>query len=276
MTDTPARAGLTPSEQRRQEVIAIERFAFNVTLPILLEVGADTVLRATGTLFRIAQRRFVITARHIFDNVDHEKFGYPESPLQGGTSTFGTANYILPKEEHVDVAVIELLDEKTIQCLDTNWQYLSLDNVAPVSGSTSDNAFFVSGYPGSLTEMDRGWVKGRLVTAYTQRMRSVPSGAEDPIVPGLDLFFDYSGEATSVTGQPIQTPELPGVSGASIWEVVDNVSGVWSPEAATRVVGVQSAYIHSKYIRAKSWLAVAQVLELADEQLAAAVRSKLA
>ncbi|CAL8480967.1 protein of unknown function (plasmid) [Caballeronia sp. S22] len=39
---------------------------------------------------------------------------------------------------------------------------------------------------------------------------------------------------------------------------------------------IQSAYIHSKYIREKSWLAVAQVLEQVDEQLAAAVRSKLA
>ena len=77
-----------------------------------------------------------------------------------------------------------------------------------------------------------------------------------------------------MTGEPIKTPELPGVSGASIWELRP-VTGVWTPEAATRVVGIQSSYMHSKYIRAKSWWAVAKVLEQSDQTLAAAVRAKL-
>ena len=45
--------------------------------------------------------------------------------------------------------------------------------------------------------------------------------------------------------------------------------------AATRVVGIQSAYIHSKYIRAKNWWAVAKVLEQAGVDLAETVRAKL-
>lgn len=90
----------------------------------------------------------------------------------------------------------------------------------------------------------------------------------------LDLFFDYGHDAVSVTRQPMKTPELPGMSGTSIWELRP-VSGVWTPETATRVVGIQSAYIHSKYFRAKSWWAVAKVLEQADPALAAAVREKL-
>jgi len=257
------------------EASAVERFSLSVTLPILLEIGDSGGLLATGTLFKIAGRHFVITARHIFDGVpDLTKLAYPENPIRGGLYTFGSFTVFKPDEEHIDVAAIELLSTETINRLEEGWQFLSLENVAAASSVTNDGTFFVSGYPCSLTSTEQGWTKGKLATAYTQRLPSPPFEAKAPVIPGLDLFFDYSLEATSVAGKNIQTPELPGVSGASVWELVA-VRGVWTPEAATRVIGVQSAYVHSKYIRVKTWWAVAKVLEKADAQLAEAVRLKL-
>lgn len=257
------------------EAAAIERFTLNVTVPIFVEAGNSGWLLATGTLFKVDGRSFLITARHVFDNLpDLTRLAYPENPIRGGLFTFGDFNVLKPNEEHIDVAAVELKSADTIARLEANWQFLSLQNVAAPSAVTGDGAFFVSGYPGSLTKTEFGWTKGKLATAYTQRLPMPPAEARPPVLPGLDLFFDYGYEATSVSGEAIRTPELPGVSGASIWELRP-VSGIWTPEAATRVVGIQSAYIHSKYIRAKNWWAVAKILEQADQALAAAVREKL-
>lgn len=257
------------------EAAAIERFTLHVTVPIFLEVGDSGRLLATGTLFKVDDRSFLITARHIFDNLsDLTRLAYPENPIHGGLFTFGSFTVLKPNEEHIDVAAVELKSAETIARLEANWQFLSLQNVAAPSAVTGDGAFFVSGYPSSLTKTEFGWTKGKLATAYTQRLPIPPIEARPPVSPDLDLFFDYGHEATSVLGEAIKTPELPGVSGASIWELRP-VSGVWTPETATRVVGIQSAYIHSKYIRAKNWWAVAKVFEQADPALAAAVRGKL-
>lgn len=74
-----------------EEASAIEQFALNVTVPILLEAGLEAALLATGTLFEIAERQFIVTARHIFDDVfDLTKVAYPENPLDSGLKGIST------------------------------------------------------------------------------------------------------------------------------------------------------------------------------------------
>lgn len=258
------------------EIMAIERFALNVTMPILIDINGTAQLLATGTLFEIEGRVFVITARHIFDDVpDLTTLAYPANPIKGGLHTLGSFEILKPKEEHIDVAAIELKSPETISNLRAGWKFLSLSNVASASPETADRAFFLSGYPASLAKISDSLVKGAFTTAYTQRIPVIPKEAKAPVSPDLDIFFDYGHDATSLSGNPVTTPELPGTSGASVWELKPVLDGVWTPEAATRVVGIQSSYIHSKYFRAKNWLAVAKVLEMADGQLANAVRHKL-
>ena len=258
------------------EATAIERFALNATMPILIDVGGTTHLQATGTLFEIEGRVFVVTARHIFDDVpDLTTLAYPENPVKGGLYTLGSFEVLKPKEEHIDVAAIELKTPETISNLRAAWQFLSIKNVAPASSETEDGTFFLSGYPVSLAQSSHSWVKGAFVTAYTQRLPTVPKEAKAPVSPELDIFFEYGHEATSLSGQAVKTPKLPGTSGASVWKLMPVINKVWTPEAATRVVGIQSTYFHSNYFRAKNWWAVAKVLEMADGQLAKAVRQKL-
>lgn len=259
-----------------QEAAAIEKFALNVTIPILLETKNGAGLLATGTLFEIAERHFIVTARHIFDDVcDLTTLAFPENPLKGGLHTFGNFQLAKPTEEHLDIAVMELKDAEVISKLKSGWQFLSLSNVALPSATSPDGAFFLSGYPGSLTKNSGGWLQGVFATAYTQRIPDTPSGASAPVIPELDLFFNYGHEATSITGKQVETPKLPGTSGASVWEHKPTSTAVWTPESAVRVVGVQSAYVHSKYFRAKNWLAVAKVLEQIAPPVAEAVRSRL-
>ena len=113
------------------EAVAIERFALNVTMPIFLEVGDSGGLLATGTLFKVSGRTFLITARHVFDGLpDLTRLAFPENPIRGGLFTFGSFTVLKPTEDYIDVAAVELESAETIARLDANWQFLSLDNVA--------------------------------------------------------------------------------------------------------------------------------------------------
>ncbi|WP_145978870.1 hypothetical protein [Pseudomonas mosselii] len=258
------------------EADIVHRFVMSVTIPILHELGDAAALLATGTLFKIAGRSFIITARHVFDEVsDLTLLAYPENPLKGSLHTFGDMAIYKPKEEHIDVAVIELLDPETLRRLHAGWQFLELKNVGIPSKNLDDGSVFVGGYPQSLTDLQDGWTTGAFLTAYTQRIPDTPSGALEPVCEDLDMFFDYGHLAHTLTGEPITTPVLKGVSGGSIWEMVEPTSTVWSPDQNVRVIGVQSSFRHSDFIRAKNWWAVAAVLEEVDEGLAAEVHAKL-
>jgi hypothetical protein len=263
-------------QQKITEKTAIESFAMSVTLPILLDLPSGVALLATGTLFKVNDRHMLITARHVFDDLpDLEKLAYPEAPKRGGLHTFGTSLIVKPTDENIDVAVMLLDDPQTVERLNQSWQFLTLQNIAAPAQATPDGHFFVAGYPGSMTKTVGDWLSGAFITAYTQRIPEIPAEAKRPVDPELDLFFDYAKTAVLESGKEVNTPGLPGVSGASIWQARDPASPIWTPEGTWAVVGVQSAYIHSKYIRAKSWWAVAKVLEQIDAQLAATVRAEL-
>ncbi|WP_208280498.1 trypsin-like peptidase domain-containing protein [Massilia oculi] len=257
------------------EVAAIQKFTLGVTMPILVEAPDGSVcLLATGTLFRIGEQHLIITARHVFDDVMPEWLAYPAAPMGGDTHTLGEYTVFKPKEKHVDVAVLRLESAETIDRLTKSWQFLSLENVARPVDNAPDKAFFVAGYPGAMTQMVGAKLHGNFVAVYSQLIPETPLEAKKPVVPDLDMFFDYGKKAQKVGGGEIDSPELPGVSGASVWQI-GQVDGIWTPEAAVRVVGVQSSYKHSEFFRAKSWLAVAQVLDQIDEGLALSIRTHL-
>ncbi len=259
------------------EKSTVESFARTVTLPLLLDIDDKVTLQGTGTLFKIAGQHMVVTARHVFDDIpDLEKFAFPEAPKGGAIHTFGQSVVVKPTSPNIDVAVILLNDPATVERLSKAWQFLSLANIADPAVNAPDGHFFVAGYPVSMTKPVGGWLSGGFVTAYTQRIPDIPAEAELPVSAELDLFFDYRKTATVESGAEIATPKLPGVSGAAIWQAKEiDATAIWTPEAAFSIVGVQSSYLHSKYIRAKSWWAVAKLLEQTDANLAAAVRREL-
>lgn len=260
-----------------EEALAIEKFTLNVTIPIFIDDVPTPRFHATGTLFNINNRIFIVTAGHAFGNDFDlaEKLAYAETPLKGSFYSIGEFDLFKPKEDFIDVAVMEIKSLDTISKLKSGWKFLTLSNIAFPSKTLSDGAFFVAGYPAVLSQRNGDSLIGKYTTAYTQQIPVAPQEAEPPVIEELDLFFDYSHEASSITGERINTPKLHGVSGASIWELGSKKSLIWTPESVVHVVGVQSSFAHSKFIRAKSWLAVVKVLEQVDINIADEVRSKL-
>ena len=107
MSAAPPQGGLTQALDLRErlmqltniEAVAIERFTLNVTVPILYDSGDSGQLLATGTLFKVENRSFIITARHIFDDLpDPTRLAYPENPTRGGLFTLGSFNRLFVKD----------------------------------------------------------------------------------------------------------------------------------------------------------------------------------
>ena len=254
------------------QVKAIHEFTLSVTLPLcLLSNDGPPLLLATGNIFRIEGRTFLVTARHAFDRIDPIQLHFPHKPRGGRFHGFEEIVLARPTQDHIDVAVIEFTSPAVLAILEQDWGALSLENVAvrPETGLRS----FVAGYPSSLTRHEPDHLQGQLIFADTILMGSPPSLWNDDYVPELDLFFSYSSMSSDVNGNKIQTPKLPGVSGAAVWQLRESGSSVWTAESSMQVLGVQSAYVPGSYLRAKNWWAVASVLSQIDESLAAVLRN---
>lgn len=266
------------------EAAAFEKFAMRSTVPLFLNWdGQGVALVGTGTLFEIAGRFFIVTALHNFDGFAEKHFqelAFSDDPVDGNLHTFGSTTIAKIVPDHHDVAVVELLDQTTIGKLRTGWRFLTLDNVALPTTTLRDGAFLLAGYPRSDRTPEGGWVAngkvpGRFVSAYSQRIPTIPANADQPVDLGIDIFCDYGRTATTFDGRDIAAPALPGASGASVWELNESTDGIWTPESSARVVAVQSTYREGQYFRAKSWRVVAEVMRLVDAELAEAINAAL-
>lgn len=259
------------------QVTALERFALNVTPPLLYErTDQQVVLLGTGTLFTLLDRWFVITANHLFDvpGIELERIGFPTDPVTGGTQTFGKFTLARPTDKRIDVAALELQEPSVISILQTNWQSLCLSNIANPMPS---GRVFLGGYPGELVRQSAGSVHGRFVMIYSDPLDKPPDPdlLTSPAVPGL--LFRYGREAEALDGTKVSTPKMPGTSGASVWQLQRvGDDALWSADRAARVIGVQCSYSPSHFFRAKNWRAVALLLQQIDQDLRSAIESHLA
>jgi hypothetical protein len=256
----------------RDAKLIVEQFMRSSTIPLLYATNTATASEASGTLFKISHRYFVVTVRHVFDDINPERLAYPEHRFRGDLHTIGTAVIYKPANPDIDVAVIELKDPTTISHLKSGWEFLTLDNVSIPS---SDGLFVLVGYPSALSPQQGDWVAAKGVALYTNRLIEPPADAEKPINPEVDLFFEH-GRTALQGDKEVESPRLNGASGASIWECVDSPGGFWVPGKTVRVVGVQRSSRHGSYFRGVSWGQVAAVLRNVDQELAAAVEPLLA
>jgi hypothetical protein len=263
------------TEEEGLEFTALQKFMLRSTVPVMVEIEEKKPLpQGTGTLFRINDRHFIITARHVFESkvelLSH--LALPDDLEGKGFTRILNAVNTVPKDDIFDVAAIEITNQASVEAIKQNWNFLTLDNVRLAPPTTP---VWVVGYPEGKTRFEEH--TGKLiiepVTIVTELLPIVPIEAEPPVHQGLDLFFLYEKTA-QVAGRGIEeTPKMLGVSGASIWELIGQPpkGELWVPERFVKSVAVQSSYRHSKYLRGKSWLAVAKLLAKIDSELKEAI-----
>lgn len=241
-----------------EKAAIVKQFMMKVTVPIFCQTssGADHI--ATGTLFEISDRHFLVTARHIFDKQDPGTFSIPYNPTRSKLNTLGRLILHTPDHDAIDVAVLELQEDRTIDAIKVGWRSLTTRNAAVASPT---GIFLLCGYPSQWMSSTKQTLSGCFVMVYTTRLAEVPPEAAEPINDRLDLFLCHADRGVNFRGDPSSVPELGGTSGASVWQYHESRSqAVWSPESSLRIVGVQSSVFKNRFIRAKSWEFVVAVL----------------
>lgn len=254
----------------------LKRYAARHTIPLQRFLDERRVSHeGTGTLFTIAGRAFVISAAHIFEDVELEDI--VTAPRPAGGKAIPLSPYILYRPNEIDkydIAVLELTDQATVHALQSGWSFLTLDDVA--LPRAFGGVFALCGYPQENVQVRGDGVALSLIAAFTERMRNMPPNTKFAADPAVDMFFFYDEEATDTDGQNISTPGLRGVSGASVWEYTHEVPGVWDASKTLKVVGVQASFLEGDWFRCTTWPVVLTALRQVDSQLECAVAEAIA
>lgn len=248
----------------QHEVVAVERRILECAVPLFSTQTKDgeIALLGTSTLMEVGEQLLLVTAKHLFENLDLRTLAFPGTPLTSDVWTLGGVHRLEPLEEYFDVSILSIESAETAKVLRAGWRPVSLDSVA----SPSDSAVFVlSGFPGDLTAPTPEYLTGKMLSIYTDRLPSVPQNATAPVYSDVDLFFLCDDSAETLDGKPQKLPRLQGTSGAGIWEIAElGERELWTPDRALRLVAVQSTYRPLQYFRGKSWKVVANVLQKSE------------
>ncbi len=250
-------------------VSAINNFLFSVTVPIFSDSQNIVDPKATGTFFEIRGRIFLITANHLFDEIDADTLAVPKGYSgKNQLQIIGKSEVSRPRGSHaasIDIAIIEILNPETIAIVKKGWQLLGLENVSQLS---PDGDFLLSGFPSNTIKKVGNDFVGIPFSIISERIENIPNSAEQPVDPSIDLFFEYGPTAFNLRGEEVPNPRLQGASGASVWQIQKLSHGTtWTPQRALKLIGVQSSARHGEFFRVKNWHYVLLMLQKIDPAL---------
>lgn len=252
----------TSTEFSLEEMASIERFLIASTVPLVYQKDEVLGVLGTGTFFEQDGRHFLITAGHVFKDIDPLNLGVPERAGKNACVwNFGNAQIHHPRDtDEYDVAVVELQDRDFIALAQAGWLFLNRSNV--ISFATQSEQYLIAGYPNDTVQN----ISGVLTPSSLMQLYTGPyAGKENGDRGEFDLLLRYSRGAGNTHGVGKPTPDLGGVSGAAVYAVLPCVENVWAPENILKVVGIQVSFMHSKYVRAKSWALVSHIISLIPE-----------
>lgn len=260
----------------RIEATALEQYMLARTVPIVSTQSVDgfPVLLGTSTLIDIAGVLYLVTADHLFeDGIDLKQLAIPTNPRSAELWTIGSFTRCAIHDRDLDIAAIQIESADTEHRLRAGWKVLPIDMIDSPSQS---GRFALCGYPADLTRRTDDFLVGKLLTIYTDRLHQVPSDADRPVHPEVDLFFLCDDSAENLFGAKAELPRLQGTSGSSVWEIKEPAPGQpWLPESVLRVVGINSSYRKGRYFRSKNWWLSAEMLSKVDNIAVTEVASSL-
>jgi hypothetical protein len=275
------------------EQTALRSFLMSCTVPLAIEDRINQGVQGTGTLFRLGGKPYFVTARHVVDNLDFDKVGIPTAPTdsfarrmvegkprllkEARVQNFGRVTVVKPLEACQDVAVLVLEDEEFVAAVEQTWTFLTAANLWHLGERAQ--RFLICGFPVALGQQVPGSTLFPPLLVSTQMIPPPDGIAWDSAVDGTtDIFFAYDKKVRR-SGQIVDSPKLPGMSGSAVWAVLEDQQdgSLWTPETRLRVAGIQVRYCHSRYIRAKKLGLLeslfGQVNPAAAREIRAAIRS---
>lgn len=250
-------------------------------IPIVAQ--QDGILRqhGTGTLFRIAQRSFLVTAAHVFTDALRVS-----AILRVRTS--GEAPRLVPiggtlirsrsqGEDSIDLGIMELAQSVVTEL--SGYQSIGLADIDQTQ-ETSDDLYIVAGFPCELARP--GTMTGESIRLSRFFASTYPyRGPTDRFAnyqATHHLLLDARPEHCEIvrgSGKPLDSYE--GLSGGSIWKT--NATRVgrekWQPSCA-RIAAVQTAqYRNPGIARGTMWRHVAFAVHQSHPELRPALNLRL-
>lgn len=268
----------TQSAQVRAMTDAIVWFAAGSSVPIYVASRQQQYPIGTGTLLRVREHRFLVTAAHVAAQGSASKqLALPTARSGSQVITLGNNEVLRGARSEHDVAIIALQDEKTIEIIQRSWTFLEPRSIAAPRWRA---LHLVYGYQEPRLVRQSGLTPpGQAIAFATTPLRktpAVPSQADDPDDQN-DLFFELRSQSLQLEGPtPVNTPDFRGVSGASVWEFVPTDDNkCWSPERQLRIVAIQAGQLAGKYIRAKRWHLLWSAFRQYDPSVASTLRAAI-
>lgn len=260
--------------------------AREAAVAIVLIHGTELHQFGTGTLLRVADQSFIVTAAHVVKDARQ----YDKSlclPRTDGSFTQLHGDWMCSSEgqygttsDPFDIAVLRL-DSSIVNGL-TNASFLRLGDIS-FSEDLSDGIFCLLGYPTLWSQPSTNANRGLEVKVlqYTTYAFEGPVDALSEyqarfhllLSAGLEGSADIEGNPccfSDRSGAPAEFPRgLGGISGCSVWILGNNNKPLqdWRREDA-KIVAVQTGVYHDRQIiKATRWVAVSTLLHEAFPEL---------
>jgi hypothetical protein len=262
-----------------QMVAALQPICIAAVTPIGWYRGDTATQWATGTFFQVAERKFLVTAAHIWlhngEELDLCAFELGErAPGETRMRDVPLNGHLLRAQEPADISVLELTNETANRL--ANRRFLRLHDVE--LRASRPGWCFVYGFPSELAADD--------TSTATYRFNRITLGASvvdtdsslENLHPNYHFLLDAARqEIYYPDGRLAELPySLGGMSGGSVWQTLrPGQQGDWRPDYI-RIVGVQVGYYRKQsLIKCVHWGAVAACLYQQYPDLRAAITMHL-
>jgi hypothetical protein len=197
---------------------------------------------ATAGLVADGRRIGLLTAAHIFEGVCAGDLAIP-LPRDRDVALLRSARVRVVTHTVSDLAIL-WTDDALARRLSANWESCPLPQwLADESAATT---YVVAGYPAANVRRIDGSIYAKPLVLFTAAI----DGAR----------FSYARTAERTDGLIIHTPELDGVSGATVWGVTDE--GEDGVSCLLRPAAVQVAFMHGGHLRAERMADAIELLML--------------
>jgi hypothetical protein len=186
---------------------------------------------ATASLIADGPAVALLTAAHVFEQASIGDLAIP-LPLDNRVVALRSARVRIVAHPMLDLALLWICDRSLCERLHANWTAVPLRHWCDGADAVAA-VYAVAGYPSVNSRRADGCLYVKPAVVFTHALE-----------PGR---FAYGRTAQRIDGLEIYTPELDGVSGATVWAVTDatndDIACVLKPSA------VQVAFHHGRHLR---------------------------
>jgi hypothetical protein len=226
--DVDAQVG---AQRARRIGAALQR----VAVPILMLRCGRAEPLASGALYLFGSSLLLLTCRHLFD--DGANAGDLGLPLgdSGRILWLRAARPRVLVDPSADLAAIRIGCRRSAGLLRRHWRAAPFDSLGSEARAQT---YVLAGFPYAQMRRVGAVLHARPVVLFARGE-----------VAGGQLKLSYGRIARRADGLEIHAPPLDGVSGATLWAVVEDGSG--AVECVLQPAAVQTSFKHDAYVKAE-------------------------